>query len=201
MDLRKHLLLFLTCFLSATLVLAQRYAILCPTLRVSKKGKVFLRWINPYPNVKQITIQRSIDASKKIFRSIISLPDPSAFENGYYDKTAPNDSFFTGIYVQVESINLYYTQIKQPVKDTSREEPEDSATTDRLFRCPEKWTQNRKPSTAVDAVKNMADPETKIIPVISENKEPEEEEAAVYLSERGTWTNLTGWRKKISLHP
>jgi hypothetical protein len=201
MDLRKHLLLFLTCFLSATLVLAQRTDTLPNFTVVSKKGKVFLRWINPYPNVKQITIQRSIDASKKNFRSIISLPDPSAFENGYYDKTAPNDSFFYRIYVQVESINLYYTQIKQPVKDTSREEPATALPPIVYFDARKNEPKIEKPSTAVDAVKNMADPETKIIPVISENKEPEEEEAVVYLSERGTWTNLTDRRKKISLHP
>lgn len=201
MDHRKLLLLFLFCFLSATLVLAQRTDTLPDFTVVSKNGKVFLRWVSPYKDVKQISIQRSFDASKKNFRSIISLPDPSAVENGYYDKTAPNDSFYYRIYVQVESINFYYTKIKRPVKDTSREEPPAVPTPIVYFDAQKNDPKTEKPSIPVDVVKNIPVPETKPIPVIAENKEPEEEEYLVYLSEHGTWTNLTDRRKKINLNP
>lgn len=105
----------------ASVIHAQHIATLPDFTVTSKNGKVFLRWISNYSSVNQVTIQRSKDANKANFKSLISLPDPSAKENGYYDKTATSDSFYYRIYVQVSGINYYYTGIKRPVPDTTAE--------------------------------------------------------------------------------
>ncbi len=121
-------ILFLFLFIScAAIVHAQHTATLPDFTIVKKNGKVFLRWISNYPSISQITIQRSKDANKANFKSLISLPDPSARENGYYDMTATSDSFYYRLYVQVSGINYFYTQIKRPVPDTANEREKEIA--------------------------------------------------------------------------
>lgn len=48
-------------------------------------NKVSISWINPYPNLVQLTIQRSYDSSKN-YRTIFSTQSPELPQNGYIDK-------------------------------------------------------------------------------------------------------------------
>jgi hypothetical protein len=122
MNFFKKIFLFVLIILAVEQLPAQKTDTLPGFTIRSRNGKVFLRWINKYPVVKQITIQRSKDANKANFRSIISLSDPEARENGYYDKTAANDSSYYRIYIQLAAGNFFYTTIKQPKNDSVQTE-------------------------------------------------------------------------------
>jgi hypothetical protein len=56
---------------------------------IERSGKTIIGWVNPNPDIRQLVIQRSKD-SVEGFKSIISMPDPTAYTNGYVDK--PRDS-------------------------------------------------------------------------------------------------------------
>lgn len=117
----KKILVLLLLISSSCLALSQQQDTL-PGFSVTKKnGKVFLRWFNKYNSVKQVSIQRSADGKRNSFKTIISLPDPSAKENGYFDRTATSDSLYYRIYVQVEGTNFFYTPIKRPAAEIIEE--------------------------------------------------------------------------------
>jgi hypothetical protein len=93
-----------------------------PSISVVKKSrnKVLISWINPYKNaVKQLSIQRSSD-SKKQFKTIMTMPDPTTPQNGFMDTQAPNDSMYYRMYVQMDSGKYEFSKAKRPVADTSR---------------------------------------------------------------------------------
>lgn len=48
-------------------------------------NKVSISWINPYPNLVQLSIQRSYDSSKN-YRTIFSTQSPELPQNGFIDK-------------------------------------------------------------------------------------------------------------------
>ena len=56
---------------------------------VNRNGKVILSWVNDFPVIKQLSIQRSPD-SLKGFKTILTLPDPSSVNNGFLDNNAPD---------------------------------------------------------------------------------------------------------------
>ncbi len=114
----RKIFLLLFVFLAAAELKAQRTDTLPDFNIISRNGKVFLRWINNYPVVKQLTIQRSKDANRANFKSIISLSDPEAKENGYFDKTASTDTFYYRIYVQLNGGNYVFSKMKRPLRDT-----------------------------------------------------------------------------------
>src|SRR6476620_10160924 len=55
---------------------------------VSKgNGRAIISWINPFTNVKQISIQRSTDSTRN-FKSIMTVADPELPQNGFADTKA-----------------------------------------------------------------------------------------------------------------
>ncbi|MDH7462800.1 hypothetical protein QEG73_16015 [Chitinophagaceae bacterium 26-R-25] len=94
-----------------------------PSISVVKKSKskILISWINPYKKdaVKQLSIQRSYD-SKKLFKTIITMPDPSTPQNGFMDTQAPNDSMYYRMYVQMDSGKYEFSKAKRPVPDTTK---------------------------------------------------------------------------------
>ena len=52
-------------------------------------SRFIVGWVNNYPLVKQISIQRSHD-SLKSFTTILSVTDPNSRQNGFVDTKAPN---------------------------------------------------------------------------------------------------------------
>lgn len=92
-----------------------------PSISVVKKSKskILISWINPYKNaVKQLSIQRSSD-SKKQFKTIITMPDPTTPQNGFLDTQAPNDSMYYRMYIQMDSGKYEFSKAKKPVPDTA----------------------------------------------------------------------------------
>ncbi len=59
-----------------------------------RNGMVIIGWLNPFPALSQLIIQRSTD-SLNGFRSIVSMPDPTSISNGFVDRKpgAPNNYY------------------------------------------------------------------------------------------------------------
>lgn len=69
---------------------------------IKAKNKVLVSWTNPYgTKIKQLSIQRSRD-STKLFKTIISIPDPTVLKNGFLDQNLPDTNFFYRIYIMLD---------------------------------------------------------------------------------------------------
>jgi hypothetical protein len=112
------LFFFLSTFISGDYLLAQDTL---PKFSIKNAGKnrIVVGWINNYPNVKQISIQRSFD-SLNLYKTILTVPDPSAIQNGYMDTKATNDHMFYRIYILLDKGEFLFSEAKKPVLDTAR---------------------------------------------------------------------------------
>jgi len=87
------------------------------------KGRVILSWKNPFQDIRQLSIQRS-DNKKGPFKTILTLPDPSIPENGFFDASAPHDSLYYRLYIMREGGNYMFSPVKRPVLDTTSRDEE-----------------------------------------------------------------------------
>ncbi|MBA2744663.1 MAG: hypothetical protein H0U44_00420 [Flavisolibacter sp.] len=87
------------------------------TVRDLGNNRIVVGWVNNYPVVKQISIQRSHDSLKN-FKTILSVTDPTAIQNGFADKTALNDHMYYRLFVNLDKGEFFFTASKQPVRDT-----------------------------------------------------------------------------------
>jgi hypothetical protein len=91
-----------------------------PRFSVTNAGKnrFIVGWVNNYPVVKQIGIQRSHDSLKN-FKTILTVADPNAKQNGFADTRAPNDHMFYRLFVVLDKGQFFFTEAKKPMIDTS----------------------------------------------------------------------------------
>lgn len=82
---------------------------------INRNGKIILSWVNHFPLVKQISIQRSSDSLKN-FKTILTLPDPSSITNGFLDNNAPNDSSFYKLYILLDKGEYIFSKPQKPHK-------------------------------------------------------------------------------------
>jgi hypothetical protein len=82
-------------------------------------GKIIVSWVNNFPNLVQISIQRSPD-SLRGYKTILTVPDASAITNGYLDSKAPDQKSFYRLYVQQPGGKYFFTRPGRPVVDSSR---------------------------------------------------------------------------------
>jgi len=80
--------------------------------------RIVIGWVNNYSNVKQISIQRSFD-SLTGFKTLLSVADPAAQQNGFVDAKATNDHMFYRLYIMLEKGVFLFSEAKQPVLDTA----------------------------------------------------------------------------------
>lgn len=90
------------------------------SLRNVGNNRIVVGWVNNYQQVKQISIQRSHD-SLNFYKSILSVADPSAVQNGYVDTKAPNDRMFYRLFIMLDGGNFLTTPAKRPVLDTAQQ--------------------------------------------------------------------------------
>lgn len=84
---------------------------------VNRNGKVILSWVNNFPVIKQLSIQRSSD-SLKGFKTILTLPDPSSVTNGFLDNNAPDVSSYYKLYILLDNGDYIFSQSQKPHKYT-----------------------------------------------------------------------------------
>lgn len=89
------------------------------TLKNAGKNRIIIGWINNNPNIRQISIQRSFD-SLNFYKTILTVPDPSAIQNGYMDVKAPNDHMFYRIFILLDKGVYLFSSAKKPFIDTAR---------------------------------------------------------------------------------
>ena len=91
-----------------------------PRFSVSNAGnnRYIIGWVNNYELVKQISIQRSHD-SLKFYKTILSVADPNARQNGFADTKAPNDHMFYRLFVVLDKGQFFFTTPQKPRIDTS----------------------------------------------------------------------------------
>ena len=93
-----HLLFFI--FLISELASAYGQQVLPEFNVTDRNGVVIIGWNNPHPDLTQLIIQKSIDSIKG-FRSVMSMPDPTSFSNGYVDKKpGANQYYYRLFYVR-----------------------------------------------------------------------------------------------------
>jgi hypothetical protein len=92
-----------------------------PAFSVVNKGnnRIVISWNNKFPQLKQISIQRSTDSLSN-FKSLITVPDPNNKQNGYLDAKAPNDKMFYRLYILVDGANFVFSKSKRPANDSIR---------------------------------------------------------------------------------
>ena len=81
---------------------------------IERNGWVIIGWNNPYPELTQLIIQRSTDSSTA-FRSIMSMPDPTAVSNGYVDKKGGSSNMFYRIFYVQPGGRYTFTVAKKPL--------------------------------------------------------------------------------------
>lgn len=110
--------LFILLFFTATGAFAQDTL---PKFSVKNVGnnRIIIGWINNYPVVKQISIQRSHDSLKN-YKTILSVADPAAVQNGFADTKAPNDHMYYRLFINLEGGRYLFTEAKKPSMDTAR---------------------------------------------------------------------------------
>lgn len=84
-------------------------------------NRIIIGWVNQIPNVSQISIQRSHDSLRN-YKTILSVADPKAIQNGFADTKAPNDHMYYRLFYVIEGGLFYFTEAKQPYLDTARKQ-------------------------------------------------------------------------------
>ncbi len=92
-----------------------------PKFTVTTRGnnRVLISWTNAYPNVSQISIQRSYDSLKN-FKTILTVPDPSNLQNGFVDTKAPTWFMYYRIFIVRDSGKYEFSRSKRPFWDTAK---------------------------------------------------------------------------------
>lgn len=82
------------------------------------KGRIIIGWYNTYPNVTQISIQRSFDSLRN-YKTILTVPDPTVPQNGFVDTKAPTDFQYYRLFIVLDSGKYLFTKPKKAYWDTT----------------------------------------------------------------------------------
>jgi hypothetical protein len=87
------------------------------TVKNMGNNKIIIGWVNAYPVIKQISIQRSFDSTRD-FKTIMSVADPAAIQNGFADTKAVNDHMYYRLFINLDKGQFFFTEARQPARDT-----------------------------------------------------------------------------------
>src|SRR5664279_72853 len=91
-----------------------------PNISVSELSKkVLISWINPFPSVTTINIQRSYDSLKK-FSTIGSVLNVNAATNGYVDSKEFISAQYYRLFISFEGGTYLFTKSHRPAIDTTK---------------------------------------------------------------------------------
>src|SRR5438552_192917 len=99
--MKKLFLLFLFVIISACSMLYAQDTLPRFILKNAGNNRIIIGWVNNYPNIRQIGIQRSFD-SLNLYKTILTVPDPAAIQNGYMDVKAMNDHMFYRLFILLD---------------------------------------------------------------------------------------------------
>jgi hypothetical protein len=87
------------------------------SVRNAGNNRIIIGWVNPFPNISQISIQRSFDSLNN-YKTILTVTDPKAVQNGFADTKAPNDHMFYRLFYVMQGGSFFFTKASRP--DTAR---------------------------------------------------------------------------------
>lgn len=108
-------LLFLFCFQGAR---AAQDTLPQFSVVAKKNGSNVISWTNAYPYTSQISIQRSFD-STRMFKTILTVPDPRVPQNGVVDAKAPAPKMFYRLFIVLDSGKYVFSRSTRPAPDTA----------------------------------------------------------------------------------
>jgi len=82
------------------------------------KNRIVISWSNNFPDIRQLSIQRSYDSIKG-YKTIMTMADPATPQNGYVDTKAPNGQQFYRLYIMLEGGRYLFSTAKKPFNDTT----------------------------------------------------------------------------------
>ena len=84
-----------------------------PGFMVTERNqRVVISWVNSYPNVVQLNVQRSYDSLRN-FATIFSPETPGLPQNGYTDNMVPSGRVFYRIFYVLAGGDYYFTKSKR----------------------------------------------------------------------------------------
>jgi hypothetical protein len=94
-----------------------------PNFSVKNAGRkrIIIGWVNNFPEIKQISIQRSFDSTRN-YKTLLSVADPKAIQNGFVDTQSPTEFMYYRLFYVLGNGMYYFTEAKKPVIDTTRVE-------------------------------------------------------------------------------
>jgi hypothetical protein len=79
-------------------------------------NKVLISWTNLYGDrIRQLSIQRSAD-SQRLFKTLITLPDPTVLQNGYVDARSKDTGQYYRLYILLDSGRYVFSTAKKPTR-------------------------------------------------------------------------------------
>ena len=114
MKVLKKLLVFSVLMFSFSLVSFSQDTLPKFTVQNKGDGRVVVSWVNPYPNLIQLAVQRSYDSLKR-FGSVYSSTSPELPINGFSDKVPEGVHVYYRIFYVMEGGAYFFTQSKQPL--------------------------------------------------------------------------------------
>src|SRR5690606_29817914 len=88
------------------------------TVIAKTNGRNVVSWTNPFPYTSQISIQRSYD-STRMFKTILTVPDPEVPQNGVVDTRAPAPNMFYRLFIVLDSGKYQFSRSRRPAPDTA----------------------------------------------------------------------------------
>jgi hypothetical protein len=99
-------------------IVAQSYLPQFSVIKLSNRNNK-ISWNNPHKNCIQLAVQRSTDSVNN-FRTILSAQSPELAENGFIDKTAPEQgSVYYRIFYTLKGGAYYFSKTIAPSKENN----------------------------------------------------------------------------------
>jgi hypothetical protein len=84
-----------------------------PRFTLTERGdKVTISWVNPFPNLIQLNIQRSYDSLKN-FSTVYSATSPELPQNGFTDNKPPTNRIYYRIFYVLEGGSYFFSRAKR----------------------------------------------------------------------------------------
>lgn len=84
-----------------------------PNFTIAERGdKVTISWVNPFPNIIQLNVQRSFD-SLRHFTTVFSALTPQLPQNGFTEAKMPTNRIFYRIFYVLEGGSYFFTVSKK----------------------------------------------------------------------------------------
>lgn len=146
-------------------------------------NRILISWTNPFGSrIRQLSIQRSAD-STRLFKSIVTLPDPKVLKNGYVDTKSPDTLQYYRLYILLDSGRYIFSKSKRAVKyvdpPPTPPAPIVKPTQKPGDKQPVEKTEKAKPNTAGKTEEQRQSKTEEPKPAEKEEPKPDEKEESI----------------------